>query len=39
MSSRTLGPNTGSGVSGGLRWPRGRTTGVPLTTTVPARPW
>ena len=25
--------------SGGLRWPLGRTTGVPETTTVPARPW
>jgi hypothetical protein len=24
---------------GGLRWPCGRMTGVPLTTTVPARPW
>ena len=24
---------------GALRWPEGRTTSVPETTTVPARPW
>ena len=34
MSSRALGPNSGPG-----RWPLGRRTGVPLGTTVPARPW
>ena len=34
MSSRRLGPNSGPG-----RWPLGRRTGVPLGTTVPARPW
>ncbi len=34
MSSRRLGPNSGPG-----RWPDGRRTGVPLGTTVPARPW
>ncbi len=33
MSSRSLGPNFGPG-----RWPFGRLTGVPLGTTVPARP-
>ena len=37
MSSRVDGPNTGP--SGLARCPLGRTTGVPETTTVPARPW
>ena len=32
--ARALGPNSGPG-----RWPLGRRTGVPLGTTVPARPW
>ena len=36
-SSRTDGPNTGP--SGPPRWPLGRRTGVPDTTTVPERPW
>ncbi len=34
MSSRRLGPYSGPG-----RCPLGRRTGVPLGTTVPARPW
>ena len=38
MSSRRLGPKRGAGSSGAFDWPHGRTTGVPLTTTVPARP-
>ena len=40
MSSRWLGPNVGAASSGAL--PLARTaasTGVPETTTVPARPW
>jgi hypothetical protein len=39
MSSRREGPYVGAGSSAALRWPQGRTIGVPLTTTVPARPW
>src|SRR5882757_7022094 len=39
MSRRTDGPNTGTGSPGPLRWPDGRMTLVPETTTVPARPW
>ena len=39
MSSRRLGPWRGVSSSGDLTCPDGRTTGVPLTTTVPARPW
>ena len=39
MSSRWDGPWTGASASGGLRCPLGRTTSVPDTTTVPARPW
>ncbi len=39
MSSRMLGPKAGWGSAGVLRCPVGRTTSVPLTTTVPARPW
>ena len=39
MSSFTDGPKTGAGSAGALRWPRGRTTSVPETTTVPDRPW
>ena len=39
MSSRTDGPKTGAGSAGALRWPEGRTTSVPETTTVPDRPW
>ena len=39
MSSRTLGPNEGAVSDGALRWPWGRTTSVPETTTVPERPW
>ena len=37
MSSRSLGPNTTSSPT--RRCPAGRGTGVPETTTVPARPW
>jgi hypothetical protein len=36
-SSRWLGPNTGP--ASPRRWPFGRVTGVPETTTVPERPW
>ena len=32
-------PCRGPSSDGGFVWPHGRTTGVPLTTTVPARPW
>ena len=39
MSSRADGPKTGTGSVGPLRCPHGRTTSVPDTTTVPARPW
>ena len=39
MSSLRLGPNRGAGSLGALIWPRGRTTSVPETATVPARPW
>ena len=39
MSSRRLGPKVGAASDGAFRWPFGRTTGVPETTTVPARPW
>lgn len=39
MSSRTEGPKTGAVSEGALRWPEGRTTSVPDTTTVPERPW
>ena len=43
MSRRSDGPKTGaaSGAASGAarRCPHGRTTGVPDTTTVPARPW
>ena len=39
MSRRWLGPNVGADSVGAFRWPLGRTTGVPDTTTVPARPW
>ena len=39
MSSRRDGPNVGALSSGALRCPLGRVTGVPETTTVPARPW
>ncbi len=39
MSSFTEGPKTGAGSLGALRWPFGRTTSVPETTTVPDRPW
>ena len=38
-SSRVLGPKVGAGSAGALRCPHGRTTVVPDTTTVPARPW
>src|SRR3954447_1104421 len=38
-SSRRLGPKVGASSSGVFRWPHGRTTSVPLTTTLPARPW
>ena len=33
------GRTSGASASGGFAWPCGRRTGVPLTTTVPARPW
>ena len=33
------GAERGARIAGALRCPHGRTTGVPLTTTVPARPW
>jgi hypothetical protein len=39
MSSRCDGPKVGASSAGALRWPFGRTTGVPETATVPARPW
>src|SRR3954451_9509451 len=39
MSSRLLGPYVGAVSSGAFRCPEGRVTGVPETTTVPARPW
>ena len=39
MSSRRVGPYVGASSSGAFCWPHGRTTGVPLTTIVPARPW
>ena len=39
MSRRRDGPKTGASASGGFACPRGRLIGVPLTTTVPARPW
>ena len=39
MSSLWVGPKVGASASGGLRWPLGRVISVPLTTTVPARPW
>ena len=39
MSRRALGPKTGASSPGSRRWPLGRRIGVPLTTTVPARPW
>ena len=39
MSSRRLGPYVGAASCGAFRWPCGRTTGVPLGTTVPERPW
>ncbi|SCD30797.1 hypothetical protein GA0115236_10063 [Streptomyces sp. IgraMP-1] len=39
MSSLTEGPKTGAGSAGAFRWPLGRTTSVPETTTVPERPW
>jgi len=39
MSNLVDGPNVGASAPGGRRWPHGRTTGVPETTTVPARPW
>ena len=38
-SSLAVGPKTGADAVGALRWPDGRTTSAPLTTTVPARPW
>ena len=39
MSSLRLGPKRGASSEGDFDWPHGRTIGVPLTTTVPARPW
>ena len=39
MSRRRDGPKLGASASGAFAWPCGRRTGVPLTTTVPARPW
>ena len=39
MSSLRLGPYVGAASSGAFRCPLGRTIGVPLGTTVPARPW
>ncbi len=39
MSSRRLGPYVGASSVGAFRCPHGRITGVPLTTTVPPRPW
>ena len=40
-SSRRVGPKPGTSwpVPSGRSWPRGRVTGVPETTTDPARPW
>ena len=37
-SSRRVGASSGRAWPG-ASWPRGRGTGVPLTTTVPDRPW
>ncbi len=39
MSSRWDGPNVGTSSVAPLRCPHGRTTGVPESCTVPARPW
>ena len=39
MSSLRLGPKRGASSAGAFDWPQGRRIGVPLTTTVPARPW
>ena len=38
-SSRVDGPNVGTSLPASRRCPDGRTTGVPETATVPARPW
>ncbi len=38
-SRRRLGPKVGASASGDFRCPRGRTTSVRVTTTLPARPW
>jgi hypothetical protein len=39
MSSRREGSQAGMSSAGASRWPRGLTTAVPDTTTVPERPW
>ena len=39
MSSVVVGPTVGGTSPAGRRWPTGRRMSVPVTTTVPARPW